>query len=210
MGFLRRDAGLRLGRGLISLGAAEKEVIISDENSVSAEDESDPYPSSSLSSRDDESEEDKVDEREPEGISTPFLSESPPNVRFLYDLASNTPNPRFWKRHYARVVDTGHSTYHLNVLLHTIVNMLHIYTAWVCLCLLLKDSVRCFNLGKEGLDARQNWLRGLSCHCTIQERNIKNIRSMGGAVGEVLRSPKSNFSGGEQILADDEASSFSR
>ena len=110
----------------------------------------------------------------------------------------------------ARVVDTGHSTYHLNVLLHTIVNMLHIYTAWVCLCLLLKDSVRCFNLGKEGLDARQNWLRGLSCHCKIQERNIKNIRSMGGAVGEVLRSPKSNFSGGEQILADDEASSFSR
>jgi hypothetical protein len=98
---LRRDAGLRLGRGLIILGAAEKEVIISDENSVSAEDESDPYPSSSLSSGDDESEEeDKVDEREPEGISTSFLSESPPTVRFLYDLSSNTPNPRFWKRHY--------------------------------------------------------------------------------------------------------------
>lgn len=133
-------------------------MIISDENSVSAEDESDPYPSPSLSSMDDESEEDKVDEREPEGVTTSFLSETPP---FLYDLSSNTPKPKFWSRYHqrARVVDKGHSTYHLNVLLHSIVNMLHIYTAWVCLCLLLKASVGRFNLRKEGLDARQNWLR---------------------------------------------------
>jgi hypothetical protein len=94
MGVLRRDAGLRLGRGLIGRGAAEKDVIISEEDSVSAEDESDPYPLSSLSSKDDESEEeeDRVDEREPEGIPPSFLS---PDVRFLCDCSSNTPKPRF-------------------------------------------------------------------------------------------------------------------
>lgn len=45
--------------------------------------------------------------------------------------------------------------YHLNILIHTIINMLHIHATRVYLCLLLKDSIRCFNLGKESLDARQ-------------------------------------------------------
>ena len=75
-------------------GAAEKDVIISEEDSVSAEDESDPLSSSSLSPKDDDEseEEDRVDEREPEGVPASFLS---PGVRFLCDCSSNTPNPRF-------------------------------------------------------------------------------------------------------------------
>ena len=49
----------------------------------------------------------------------------------------------------------GHGAYHLNVLIRTIVNMLHIDATRVYLCLLLKDGIRCFNLWKESLDARQ-------------------------------------------------------
>jgi hypothetical protein len=75
-------------------GAAEKDVIISEEDSVSAEDESDPLSSLSLSSKDDDEseEEDRVNERESEGIPASFLS---PGVRFWCDCSSNTPNPRF-------------------------------------------------------------------------------------------------------------------
>lgn len=42
------------------------------------------------------------------------------------------------------------------------------------------------------------------------EHGIKNIRSLGGASREVARSAKSNFSGRERVLVDDEALSFSR
>lgn len=76
-------------------GAAEKDVIISEEDSVSAEDESDLYPLSSvsLSSKDDESEgEERVDERESEGVPVSFLF---PGAGFLCDCSSNTPSPRF-------------------------------------------------------------------------------------------------------------------
>ena len=84
MGF-RSDAGLRLGRGLMGRGAAEKDVIISEEDSVSAEEESDALSSLSLSSKDD-------GESESEEVPASFLS---PDVRFLCDCSSNTPNPRF-------------------------------------------------------------------------------------------------------------------
>lgn len=111
------DVGLRLGRGLTideaRHGAAEKDVVISEEDSVSAEDESNPLSSLLLSSKDDdESEEEKktVDKRESEGIPASFLS---PGVRFLSDCSANTPNPRFWQL----VRDCmhnrwGHSTHH--------------------------------------------------------------------------------------------------
>ena len=208
MGFWS-DAGLRLGRGLMRRGAAEKDVIISEEDSVSAEDESDPLSSSSLSPKDDDEseEEDRVDEREPEGVPASFLS---PGVRFLCDCSSNTPNPRFW-----RLVREGCT------IDEDIVRTISMY--WSILSSTRSMFMLCGSIfaccSRIALDAsiwgRKVWTRASTSWVSYylqygKARHKIYIRSLGGTSGEVARSAKSNFSGRERILVDDEALSFSR
>jgi len=79
--------------------------------------------------------------------------------------------------------------YHLDVLVHSLCDMLDIDASRILLHALGENGVRGLHLGKKGLNTRQNWER----NCEMESvKALRYVRSKFGLTGKVDLSPKSN------------------